>query len=622
MESAEAGEEPEAEPAGLGEPVEVEEISEDEELEEMEAVEEIEEAEPAESAEEVEEIEEAEEAEETEPAEALEADRESRGGEATPELPADVSLENLDEAAELEWLAHAEAADLPGPVFPRERREYERPGLEEGSIGEDEEPEEPEEISYWDADESEQSEASAESETGPSAEGDQTAELEEIAEAESETEPVEELEEIEEVEPVEEIEEAEPAEELEPAELEEALADDEELEELEPEEAGGEPVAAEELPAGPAGATAFGGGLFSFGRGIEVRVRSRDSEAAELEAEPWATGPVEVSAAAQAPPVDDEVEGMQELEEVDEAEELEEIGEAGPGSSKGAEDTADAAGGHERRQGSAAGLIRFQTGREGTDAGYEAASLSEVLDRLHIDKQVLVEHEGVVEIDRSAYAEGRMGHDEEIRSLVDAVIGDEESGYASGIESLFGGGHDELLSVLRDAGDDERRERRANQLSLFRFVEQGFDYDGFLRGYQNNDGGVLKSLVRFTRLWKARVGIILVEDEHGLTPTYQLGLDPSCADSLGITTSSGLYRHLLSRRRVVFIEQPIMEVEYFHDLCSPESLSLFDRTLILPLVFRGANAYALLGLPRSVESLDDAFRSVVPYLSQTQGALA
>ncbi|MFW5814078.1 MAG: hypothetical protein ACOCWX_01410, partial [Spirochaetota bacterium] len=546
-----------------------------------------------------------------------EADRGLPGAEAMPEFPADVSLENLDEAAELEWLANAEAAELPGPVFARERGEYERPGLEEGSIGEDEEPEEPEEISAWDADESEHSEASAEAETAPSAEAGQTEELEEIAEAESEIEPVEELEEIEEAEPAEELEPAQ----LESAEPEEALEDDEELEELEPEEAGGEPVAAEELRAGPAGATAFGGGLFSFGRGIEVRLRSRDSEPAELEAETWETGPAEVSAAAQPPAADDEAEEAQELEGVDEADELEEIGEAGPGSSEGAGNAADPSGGHERKQGSAAGLIRFQTGREGIDAGYEAASLSELLDRLHIGKQVLVEHEGVVEIDRSAYAEGRMGHDEEIRSLVDDVIGDEESGYASGIESLFGGGHDELLSVLRDAGDDERRERRANQLSLFRFVEQGFDYDGFLRGYQNNDGGILKSLVRFTRLWNARVGIVLVEDEHGLTPTYQLGLDPSCADSLGITASSGLYRHLLSRRRVVFIEEPIMEVEYFHDLCSPESLSLFDRTLILPLVFRGANAYALLGLPRSVESLDDAFRSVVPYLSQKQGAL-
>ncbi|MFW6312272.1 MAG: hypothetical protein ACOC2N_00105, partial [Spirochaetota bacterium] len=55
---------PEAAPAGLGEPVEVEEISEDEELEEMEAVEEIEEAEPAEAAGEIEEIEEVEEVEE------------------------------------------------------------------------------------------------------------------------------------------------------------------------------------------------------------------------------------------------------------------------------------------------------------------------------------------------------------------------------------------------------------------------------------------------------------------------------------------------------------------------------------------------------------------------------
>ena len=517
-------------------------------------------------------------------------------------MPENVSLENLDEAAELEWLARAESDELPGPVFSRERREYERPGLEEGAIADsdvdwdaDVDAGEPEEPSYRDADEAEAGEAelAEDVEAAPVEEAEELDELEPAEEVEAPGEAEEELEELE----LEEAEELEPVEEAEPVAEGEA---EEELEELEPEEAEGAAVALEELPSAPAGSTTFGSALFSFGRGIEARPPARESEPGELEAAPWAsaTEPAEAEVSA----------GM---ESIGEAEELEEV--AASESASPAEPG--------RRAGSvgANGLIRFESGREGPGDGYESASLPDVLDRLHIDREVLVENEGVVEIDRSAYADGRAGHDEEMRSLVESVIGQEGADAGSGIESLFGGGVDELLSVMRDAGDEERRARRADHLSLFRFGEQGFDYDGFLRGYQNNEGGVLKSLVRFTRVWNARVGIVLVEDEHGLVPAYQLGLDPACAESLGITTSSGLYRHVLSRRNVVFIERPITDVEYFHGLCRPESLGLFDRTLMLPMVFRGANAYAMLGLPRSVESLDDAFRAVVPYMSQVQG---
>jgi hypothetical protein len=67
------------------------------------------------------------------------------------------------------------------------------------------------------------------------------------------------------------------------------------------------------------------------------------------------------------------------------------------------------------------------------------------------------------------------------------------------------------------------------------------------------------------------------------------------------------------------VNRSLSSVEYFHDLCDFEHLTLFERSLFVPLVFRGARAYALLGLPRAVESLDAAFRRVIPLLEQFQG---
>ncbi|MFP4113741.1 MAG: hypothetical protein ACOCZB_00700 [Spirochaetota bacterium] len=546
LSDAEEGEEAE-EADELEEPGEPEELSDAEELEELSDAEELEEVEELIDAE-LEELDEEAEAEDVgELDEAGEPPGEARTG--------DVTLDTLDEQAELEWLAEQEVPELPQPVFDEtEIRANERPALEDETIGEAEEAEEPEEVSYW----------------------DETEGLDEVEDAEL----VEELDEPELVDSVEEI--GEPAgrsEVTERARTETGgVPDQEELEELEPEEIGGDPVAPEELPMSPGASTTFGGGFFSFGRGIEIRLPQPQPE-----------------------------EDLEETEELVAAESPDET-EADPGGDFRPESD-------ERRD-----LVRFTDAREGVYPEYEIAPLTEVLDRLHVDRQVLVESEGIVEIGREAYGDRAGLQDPEMRDLVDSVVGEPEEGEGSGIEILFGSGSDELLPGFGGGDDSNRPRRRAIGTSVFRFTEQGFDYDGFLRGYADNEGGVLKSLVRFTRLWNARIGMLYVASEHGLIPSYQLGIDPHCAESLGITKSSGLFRNVLAKRQVLFIKQPLVVVEYFRGLCSSEQLALFERSLLMPTVFRGEPGYALLGMPRSVDSMETAFRSIMPHVSQPQGA--
>ena len=547
-------------PSELGEAVEVDEAEEVEELEGAE--------EPVEEAIEVEEAEELGDAEET----ADELDEAEEGPEAGAEETVEVEeVEELDEQSD-------EAEEGRGRAG-----EPKRPAEEVGEPVEVEEVEELDEPGELDeaeeapeAEAEEAPEAEAEDEAEELDELDEAEELDELDEAEEldELDEAEELDELDEAEELDELDEAEELDELDEAEELDELDEAEELDELdavEPEEDGGEPESPEELPPVSAGATTFGRGFFSFGRGIEVRL----------------------SEPVQQP--DEELEAVG----VDEAEP--------------ARSGAQESGAHE-----SGGQIRFTDAREGVYPDYEIATVSEILDRLHIDRQILRESEGVVEIGREVYADLGSPRDEDTRDLVDSIIGRDASDEESGIETLFGGGSDDLLPEFSRS---ERVERKEVEASLFRFVEQGFDYDAFLRGFQDTDSGVLKSMVRFTRLWNARVGTLLTESEDGLEPGFQLGLEPQCAASLGISRSSGLYRNILSPRNILLLRQPIVNVEYFSGLCKAESLALFERSLFLPIVFRGKPAYALLGLPRSMDSIEAVFRTVLPQLSSRQGAL-
>jgi hypothetical protein len=123
--------------------------------------------------------------------------------------------------------------------------------------------------------------------------------------------------------------------------------------------------------------------------------------------------------------------------------------------------------------------------------------------------------------------------------------------------------------------------------------------------------------VTFTRYWQARVGIILLPDENELAPKYGLGLEQSCLAALRVSHSSGIYRNVLAKRHVLFINRPLRHVEYFRGLCADEQIITFQKVLLVPLIVHGEEGYALLGLPASIGSLDYAFEPVVKRLTLT-----
>ncbi len=460
-------------------------------------------------------------------------------------------LDDLDERVELEWLARAENAELPGGKpdvdLPLRREPTHPDGQDSHEI---EEPDRVEKAEHL----------------GRAAEPVQSRESDEVSSLPDGLEIPTELDDggEDELGELEEVEEPEA----------DWAAEEDDLELLEPAEEETDAAVVEDLTPAANSSTTFGEGLFSFARGTDVRLSNPDrNRRFTVNAErPEDEDPADLE------PADVEPDAL----------------------------IADS-------------LIRFTRTREASNSDYEVAALSELLSRLHVEKSILLESDGIVEIGRDVYREQPHVKDEQMRTLVDSVVSPDGGDVRSGIEQLFGDGVDDLLPE-RDPGErKDPIDRRPTGESVFRFVEQGFDYDGYVRGYQDDDAGVLKSMVRFTRQWDARVGVLYVENDQGLVPAYQLGLNPRCADALKITQSSGLYRYVLSKQHVLFVHRALSSLEYFHDLCEPEHLALFERSLFLPLVFRGSRAYALLGLARTVESLDAAMRSVMPHLEQFQG---
>ena len=262
----------------------------------------------------------------------------------------------------------------------------------------------------------------------------------------------------------------------------------------------------------------------------------------------------------------------------------------------------------------AEGPVRFTDGLAAVTPAYEIASVADILNRLHIDKNVIIDRDGVIEIGRDVYDADRGSRNDETRELVESVMGDGADDVTAGIEQLFNVEATDLCADL-DPVERSKSPILEAERSIVRFVDRGFDYDGFLRGYQKTEGGIVKSLVTFTRHWGARVGVLFSPGDGELGPRYGLGLESECLQALHISNSSGIYRNVLARRLVLFVNRPLRQVEYFLGLCPDEQIAYFQKVLFLPVVIHGEEGYALLGLQERISSLDEAFGSVLPLLT-------
>ncbi len=186
-----------------------------------------------------------------------------------------------------------------------------------------------------------------------------------------------------------------------------------------------------------------------------------------------------------------------------------------------------------------------------------------------------------------------------------------DSNKVAGVESLFGA----ALGEFEDLGQRDssnvpqiRRSQAAQQRSKrIVFGENGVDYDRFLEGYKRGEGGVLKSLMEFSRIWNARVAAILVEAEGGYRLEYAIGIEFENPDPTGqiIPHDSRISQLLRRGRRAVLVKKPFEEYPELVQVFGRDSVSFRGRFAFLPIQFKERPAYFFLGLRTPVESLQE-----------------
>ncbi len=594
-------------------PVEVESADDDEELEELgeveEAAEELETAEEPEELEEAEEPEAAEEPEELEEAEELESaeetgdvaefgtlqeteELESMGG---PRGEAAQSEAAQSEAAQSE-AAEGEAAEGEAAQGGEIEGTAEAPTYEEllkdlSEVKEEWEREGAEVVSA--SDEKTEAEHPENGEKKPSKE-----EPEDVVEVQG-LDQVDELEELDEPEEFDEPEAEElTAEEPAESEFQEAASYSDELgeepepvfEELEPVEASDQgSEAPQELSTAKAGSYVRMSDWFSFGQHADHGVRQ----------------------------LEEEQEG-EEAELVEELEEVEEAAPVTPSASEPSSPTSEEEGGpYELRD----DLVVIVSPQETNNAYYELLRLDLRLSEGSEDKRVFTADDGVVRIDDDVYQESQETEGDEVRHLIESITGESEEGGTSGIDDLFASGSGlDLLPVGERGSETTSGPEVGSGDRKPTFGAHGLDYDAILSGYPNNDGGVLKSLVEFTRSWGTRAAGVLLPGKEGLHMEYSLAIEESCRQQFIVPHDSDVYRQVLAERSLLLTKEPLHRYKSFRGLCSEAAFAYIGRVLFVPVVFRKSEGYLLLGVHDNSSDIETLLSNAGMSLSSDEAA--
>ncbi len=531
--------------------------------------------------------------------ESLEEAEEPAEAEELEEFAEPEEVEELDEAGETEDLAEFGALEETTKLEQMSGRE-----TVEAARAEDRTPDETpsdEELlqdlsqvrEEWEKDEA--AAAAEQGPIGPSVSSDSAA-----ADEEAELGELEELEEAEEAEEVEELEEAEPAEpqsseperepepaeeygELEPADLEELDVEEaelEELEELEPEE----PHAGAPETAEPEAETV---------EELETVEPERDEEPEPLQpSSQRATGEVRMSdwfsfARHESTALEDE--------DVEEAELIEELEEQEPAAPDVPEEDADT-GEPYRLEGD---VVVFTSAAETDNEYFEILRLEPGGADAEVpsESDVFTADGEVVQIGERVYESSHDTPDEEVRDLVESIVGTEDEEDAAGIDELLapGGGLDLLPVGQREeelvTGGESTGPGRTPTIT-----PRGLDYDAILSSYSANEGGILKSLIEFTRSWGARAAGVLLPHDDELRLEHGLAVEERCRRSFVVPRDSDVYRHVFSHRSILLLREPLHRFRSFRGLCTEAAFAYIGEVLLLPIVFRGQEGYLFLGV--------------------------
>ncbi len=252
-----------------------------------------------------------------------------------------------------------------------------------------------------------------------------------------------------------------------------------------------------------------------------------------------------------------------------------------------------------------------------SDDDYESIDPTDILEILNKEEIKIAENtEGILEISIHGASEGDL-QNRNLKNLVDSVMEKEESGRPenihSGIEDIFSYDAIELFPAdevshnkEQAEGETEEGDLKENKKRLV-FNERGLDYDKYMRGFSQNESGILKSFVSFTRLWDATTGAIFKPDDSGYVPSYTLGVEEEGFKNLYIRIESELYRRFLKNRQIVFVKKSLKEINGIEGLEDNINAAFLRKALFIPVIFDNKDTYIMLGIKDTIEDLTTLF---------------
>jgi len=248
---------------------------------------------------------------------------------------------------------------------------------------------------------------------------------------------------------------------------------------------------------------------------------------------------------------------------------------------------------------------------------FEAAPITSLLSVTQRKYEIVESQTGVPRI-RVAGAQDDEGERSDARAAADTVpaadlISEDPDSSIVGVESLFGAavGEFEDIGSPEPAQVSETRARHKAQQRSKRIVisDNGIDYDRFLLGYRRNEGGILKSLIEFSRVWNARAAGIFVDTDGGYRLEHAIGIDNEQGSGGVITDAGGIVARLRQGRRALLVKRPIEEYPELVSALGGGSLPFQGRFAFLPIEYRGRPAYFFIGLGTQVDTLYELVRS-------------
>ena len=449
--------------------------------------------------------------------------------------------------------------------------------------------------------------------TGPT-KAEEVEALEEVAEAE-EVEALEEVAEVEEVEALEEVAEAEEVAAVdEPPDVEQPIGAGSVVEELLDDLEEGEELETEEVAEFTTGDTSD-----SDDATIEelAEVAPMDAlppdrpyeeleELEELEEEPLLSGADDDAAAPARFAVVDDGEGSEEIEELDEYGEMEEIEPLDE--VEALEEVEEAA----PTDAAAVEAVPF-VDRLRDSGKILSFSLEELVSAVSEVRESVALEDGVYRIKPEMVASRgktkslfRLAERARSKEAGDPSVGGPQSigdlfGGTATVDSLFGeeagrGDQPETLSSLRGAS----RERRLP------VSDAGLQLDQLLRQYPRpkDETTLVRCLVNLSRPLDA-VGTVLMEPaEDGYVATQTVGLMEGSAASHTQGPGNELYDRHLHARDVVLLFESLSAIPGLAQAFAPEDAELVKRILYLPVRYRDADGYLLLGSREADEAWD------------------